>query len=1403
MYQLHKLLQKLFFSIFILVCAPAHAQITPDNTLGTQASRLTPNVLINGVPGNRIDGGAQRGGNLFHSFSQFNVGNGQRVYFGNPVGVENILTRVTGGNASNIFGTLGVDGAANLFLINPNGILFGQSARLDVRGSFVGTTANAIQFGNQGIFSATNPDAPPLLTVQPSALLFNQINQNAAIQNNSIASAGTDPAGFNAFGLRVPDGKSLLLVGGNVSMDRGQLNANGGRVELGGLAEGGTVLLGVDGDNLSLIFPSNVVRSDVSLTNQAGILVEGAGGGNIVVNARNLEILGGSFLSAGIGQGLGTAETVAGRISLNATREIKIAGSGVTNLVPLGSQGNGGNITIDSGSFLLQDGSQLVASTSGQGDAGNVTVRALDSISLAGRQTTIFSTVSARGVGKGGNIDINAAKVSLIDGAQLSASTSGRGNAGNVTVRALDSISLAGASIFSTVSGGGVGKGGNIDINAGTLSLIDGAQLISATLRGSNTQAAGRGDAGNVNVNVIGKVDIAGEKNGLASGIRSFVGTGTEGNGGNITIDSGSFSLSDRASLTASTYGRGNAGNVTVSTKNAVSLAGNADIFSEVGAGGVGNGGNIDINARTLSLKDGSQLSASTLGRGNAGNVTVRVLDSISLAGNANIFSVVEAGGVGKGGNIDINAATLSLTDGAQLLAITREASDTQPAGQGDAGNVNIKVTGAVDIAGNKNTFPSGIGSTVAAGTVGNGGNITIDSGLFSLQDGAQIATSTFGQGNAGNVTVRALDSISLANGNIFSTVERGSVGKGGNININAATLSLKDGAQLLTPIRAASDTQPAGRGDAGNVNVNVTGSVDIAGEKNGFVSAIISRVETGAQGNAGNIIINSGSFLLRDGASLSAETSGRGNAGNINIKVTGTVDIFGENNGLPSRIRSFVGTGTEGNGGNITIDSGSFSLRDHAEIAASTYGQGNAGNVTVRALDSISLQDGALIAASTLGRGNAGNVTVRALDSISLTGASIFSTVEAGGVGKGGNIDINAATLSLKDGAQLLTLTRAASNTQPAARGDAGNVNVKVTGSVDIAGEKNGLPSGIRSRVQTGTVGNGGNITIDSSSLLLQNGALLTAETLGQGNAGTIKVNAANFFTVSGKGANFTSGLFVNSRSTTGTAGDIIVTSPRVTLNNQAKLNAESASGNGGNIKLNSDLLLLRRGSQISTTAGTTQAGGNGGNVNINSKFIVAVPKENSDITANAFSGTGGNINIRTQGIFGIEPRLQVSDQTNDITASSELGVQGQINIIQPNVQPAQGLVELPGQVLDASNQIAQDCSRVRNAKKPLGMFIVTGRGIPPNATQPLNGTPNLTQLATLDSAHEVTSQEYHSSKPNTSSTPNLSSSSHQAIVEAQGWVKTPDGNIMLVAQAPEVIPSFRPTASVCPVSK
>ncbi|MHC5821085.1 MAG: two-partner secretion domain-containing protein, partial [Nostoc sp.] len=1460
----------------------ALAQIIPDGTLGNNSSRITPNVNIKGLPADRIDGGAIRGANLFQSFQEFNVGRLQRVYFVNPTGISNILTRVTGSNVSNILGTLGVDGSANLFFLNPNGIIFGQNARLDVSGSFIATTANSFVFGNGLEFSATNPQIPSaLLTVNPSALFFNQI-EAGSIENRSIAPAGIDPSGLKASGLRVPNGKSLLLVGGNVSMDGGNLNAYGGRVELGGLAAPGNVNLLFNADNLSLKFPLNVTRASVSLNNQAGVFVTGAGSGDIAINAQNVDILGGSVLSAGIGQGLGTPESVAGDITLNATGEIKIAGSGsrIRNFVRLGSKGNGGNITIDSGDFSLRDGAQLSASTFGQGNAGNVTVNAKNAVDLAGQSTAIFSTVVAGGVGNGGNIDINATSLSLTDGAQLIASTYGQGNAGNVTVSAKDAVDLAGNSyIFSTVEAGGVGKGGNIDINAANLSLTDGAQLATITRSASDTQPAGRGDAGNVNVKVTGVVDIAGEKNGLSSAILSYVQTGTVGNGGNIFIDSSDFSLQDGGQLAASTFGQGNAGNVTVSAKDAVDLVGQPTaIFSTVQAGGVGKGGNIDINATSVSLADGAQLNSSIHGQGNAGSVFVQASDSLSLT-NSNILSSVDSGAAGNGGDINIKAKTLSLTDGT-LIASTLgrgkagsvfvQASDSvslinsfiassvqdeavgnggeinitagalslsdsaslfvSTYGRGNAGNVFVEASGRVSLANN-----SFIGSSVAKQVVGsNGGDINITAGSLSLTNGASLNASTSGQGNGGSIFVQASDTVSLTNSNMLNSVDSGAAGNSGDINIKAKTFSLTDGAALLTNI--------LGKGNAGSVFVQASGRVSLA--SGSFISSNVVGVGTG-----GDINITADSLSLTDGAALLTATSGQGNAGNVTIKADGAVsfDGAGEISGIPVPSGAYSGVialatpGSVGigNGGDINITAGSFSLTNGAELSTVTGGQGNAGNVTIKAdgavlLDgageisgiplpssvysgvgalsasqseafkflgvipdqgilgngrggninitagSLFLTNGAQLETSTDGQGNAGSVFVQAKDSVSLAGSSsgILSTVNPGAVGKGGDIDISSRSFSVTGGAELAASTQG--------QGNAGNILVDATDSVELSGvasfpvledgRAGGFSSGLFTSTDKGASGQGGELEVTTGILDVSDGAVLGArsqsgfkggnitvnanvlEVIGggqflttafnSGDAGNITVKVKDRITISGSDSTFSdrfnsvakvfgkeqalatidpvgpqAGLFANTATGssgnggsifidpmrlaiadgagvavnsqgTGNAGSLQVQAGFLTLDNKAFLSAIANSGQGGNIALTvQDMLLLRRNSQISTTAGNHEFGGDGGNITINTPFIVAVPNENSDISANAFTGRGGRVDITTDGLFGIVPQKSPTGKS-DITASSQLGVSGEVIIKTLDTDPSHGLIQLPSKVVDASQQITQGCT-------------------------------------------------------------------------------------------------------------
>ncbi|WP_246162709.1 filamentous hemagglutinin N-terminal domain-containing protein [Brasilonema sennae] len=727
----------------------AKAQITPDNSLGAENSVVTPNVQINGTPSDRIDGGATRGANLFHSFQQFNINAGRGAYFSNPAGIANILTRVTGGNISNIQGVLGVLGNANLFLINPNGIIFGPNARLDMGGSFLGSTANSLIFKNGFEFSATNPQAPPLLTITaPVGLSYRENFKNITNQSRAVDNSNTP------VGLTVPEGNFLTLVGGNVNLDGGRLTALGGRVELGGLSAAGTVGLNSDG---SLSFPVGVQRGDVSLTNEARVDVTSGGGGSIGVNARNLDISGGSILQGGIAEGLGTVGSQAGDITLNATGDIKVVGSGdvgsgVFNNVQSNATGNGGNINITAGSFSLSDGAQVLArNDGGRGDAGKVTINASDTVTVkalqGNQQPTIASDVTGGGVGNGNDINIKARSV------------------------VLDNDAIIAASILN-------GKGDN----------------------GEPLQA------GNVNIIAANQVFLNNR-----SRVYSEVGSNSVGNGGIINI-----------------------------TAPSVSLDNNASLITRIQGGGQGRAGDIKITTGTLSVKGGAGIFAYTSGQGNAGNVSIQASAAVELVNNAYIFSTVEAGGVGNGGDIDIKAATLSLKDGAQLLTAVRQASGTQPAGRGNAGNVTVDVTGPVTIAGIKNRL-SGIFSSVDTGATGDAGNITISSGSFSLSDGAQITASSAGNGAAGdievlarsirldnnsiikadtvkgqgNITLRARDYVLLRRGSNITTNARGENVIGGNININSGVLVGFDNSDIT-----ANSTDSRG----GNVKINSQG---------------------------------------------------------------------------------------------------------------------------------------------------------------------------------------------------------------------------------------------------------------------------------------------------------------------------------------------------------------------------------------------------------------------------------------------------------------------------------------------------------------------------------------------------------------------------------------------------
>ncbi|MDF5722112.1 MAG: S-layer family protein [Rhizonema sp. PD37] len=950
------------------------AQITPDRTLpNTSNVRLEGNTRI-------ISGGTTRGANLFHSFSEFSVPSGSTALFSNALNIQNIISRVTGQSASVINGLITSNSTANLFLINPNGIIFGKDASLNIGGSFVATTANAIGFGNFGFFSASNPEAPaPLLTVNPNALLFNQIAASP-IQNSSTAPAG----------LRVPDGHSLLLVGGNVNMDGGQLNADGGRIELGGLAGTGRVGLNIDttGNLLNLSFPSQVQRADVSLTNQAQVNVTAAGGGSIAVNARNLDILGTSSLNAGISNNLGSVGTNAGNITIDATGTINLRESSVIqNIVNSGATGNAGKINIVADSLNLLTGSQLFSSTLGKGNGGEVNVRAGNTVSFdsAGNNTSttgIISSVANTGEGKAGDINITSGSFSIINGAQLNSITFGKGDAGNVNIRAESTASFDGANagasgILSAVGTGGIGNGGDINITTGSLTISNGAQL--------NAITRGQGNAGNVQIIARDKVFIDGENpNSIVdpyAGVSSiFASVGVDdngkqaiGNGGTINITTGSLLITNGGELNAITRGQGNGGNVQINARDTIAIDGErrksttraaSAVFASVDGNeysgypdlkpAVGNGGDIKITTGSLSITRGAELSTLTKGQGNAGNVIINALNTVSLDGeNSNrgpsaIFSSVDANlyttqppAKGNGGDIKITTRSLSITRGAELSTITE--------GQGNAGNVTINALNTVSLDGeNSNGGSSGVFSSVDANlytkkppAIGNGGDIKITTNSLSVTNGGGLFASTSGQGDAGNVNINALGRVSFdgvtSNGGssgVFSNVKSGAVGNGRNIQITARELFVTNDARL--------STTSAGNGAAGNIKVDAN-SINL---NRGTLSS-----ET--IGSEGNITLHARDLLLlRGGSNITTNAMGENvTGGNININTNILVGF--ENSDITANSTDF-------RGGNVTINTkGLFDIQfrdvpstNTSDITATGATRELSGNVQINTPD-------------------------------------------------------------------------------------------------------------------------------------------------------------------------------------------------------------------------------------------------------------------------------------------------------------------------------------------------------------------------------------------------------------------------------------------------------------------
>jgi filamentous hemagglutinin family protein len=1275
---------------------------------------------------------------LFHSFSEFNVNNGQRVYFANPTGIENIFSRVTGNNVSNILGILGVNGNANLFLLNPNGIIFGSNARLDINGSFLATTANSFQFPGGTQFSATNPQAPPLLSInvplgvqygsQPGTITnagnlttkqdltlaagtLNLQGQLRAGRDLTLEAQDTTQVRDSTTHPFIAYAGGKLVVQGNERIDIFALNhANSGFYSGGDMVLRSANTVGgdahywsgasfriekLDGSlgNLNSPYDPIILSSgDVSLGDYTGASLHILAGGSVTLS--NIEITGtdtdGNTIHPGNTTPFNGTQTIASLASLTLSdgTPITIQGNTIATLdvragvnwaalggfplldptvigtipSPPPAPASAANITI-TGTIINKQPDGLVLLTNQfqpNGLVGNIQVNRIFTSSLSDSATN------------SGRIIIDS-RGNFTPLGRLDTSTFGSGLGGDMMIRAAGDVRLDAVELSSNTFRSG--RAGNISIAARSLFLTQGGQITSQ----SGDDAIGNG--GNITLNLSQTLSVDSDRQwGPPSAIFTQVNRRSQGDGGNIWISTGDLILTNGAEILANNFGNrpgAKAGDITIRATGTVTVDGSRpnDYWIWINDAGSGIGSNIRFG-----VEDGST------GGKQAGRIDIQAA-GLSLQNGGYIASKVEYNENGQGGDITLNIL-------------------------GTPGNPGQLVINGVS---EREYNPSGIFSEVEAGSVGNGGTITINTGDLSVTNAARIDSSMAGAGEkGGDININASRTVALDRSGVFSRLLRTAT-QAGNINITTPSLSLTNYAQL-----AASTN---GQGNAGHVTINTdNGQVTL---QQG--SQISNAVEPNATGNAGRISLTAGQLSLIDDSAIvnSVGEKAQGNGGNTEINVPGgNITVTGRD----SRISNSVKQGAVGNGGIITLNTGDLFVTNGARIDSSMAGTGE--------------------------RGGDININTERTVAFDGEGSGAFSTL-SGTAPQAGNINLTTGSLSVANQALVSTST--------SGQGNAGNVRINARNTVALQQQ-----GGIESRVESTGVGNGGNVEITVPTMVITDGASLQVD---------------NHSTNS------------SANGTSASAGKIRVQANTLTLDNGAAVTAETISGNGGDIEITANDLKLYRNSVISTSAGSLQNPGNGGRISIDVRngSVSAVSNENSDIIANAFGGAGGQINIQARRIVGLQARSGLTPEQlqalryngiSDISVGSDAGSGTNLQNIHIETQssdPVQGLIELDVTPVDPVGLIAYGCT-ARNSRvaKEQSTFFVIGRGgLPPTPDDPLSSgavpPPWVTRnLDAASNAVPVVAQPSSTAKP--------------PLVEAQGMVIGPDGKVILTAEAATV---------------
>ena len=831
----------------------SNAEIVKDNT-------LPENTIVTTSKSDEsqftIDGGTSVGNNLFHSFTKFSLLKGQTAYFNSADNIQNIFGRVTGGEVSNIDGIIKSDNRFNLFLINPNGIIFGPNASLNIQGSFVASTANSIRFAEGGEFSANPVNNTPLLNVTtPIGLQYGTNSGSIRLQGESI---------FQPTTLQVEGSQTLALLGGKVILENANLtNLNPeGRIELGSVAS--AALVGINPTNSGLSFNFEAVPEFGDIQILSGTNINSLGdikitGNNLVIRDANLK--------------------VENDLTINTKENIQLIDR--SSISTSNSDRIPGSHTINARNLFVQDTSFIGV------NGGNLTVNASDTVQLTGDvesfPSRIYATASDNNKDDG-NLIINTRNLKVENNSQIITDYSAISseimplnllNKASLTINALDSVTLQGSSsderypsgIFTQTNGSA--EAGKLTINTRVLRIEDGAQVIARN--------SGDSKSGNLSVNATDMVQVIGtSSSGKISGDWSNDANTDE------PVPNRIAPLQDL--VITGVLGRG-------------SLP--SGIFTDATASG--DASNITIHTREFTAQYGGLISADTFATGRGGDLTINA-DKVQLIGTAanglasGLFTRSGFSATENAGFLAIFTGDLLVQDGAQVSASTF--------GEGKGGNLYVQATNGIKLIGvSHRNSPSGLFAQANSSARGDAGSLTIDTASLLVRDGAQVSVSTFGTGNGGNLSVKAsqIQLIGTAANDLFSSglfavATPDSTGSAGNLMINADVLQIRQGAGVAV--------RSSGTGSAGNLNINAR---FIGLDDQAFINADTRDNGGNTHKSQANINLRSQNLILSRGSKISTNATGNNVIGG-NIDIDTNILIASQNSDISANSADFRG---------------------------------------------------------------------------------------------------------------------------------------------------------------------------------------------------------------------------------------------------------------------------------------------------------------------------------------------------------------------------------------------------------------------------------------------------------------------------------------------------------------